>query len=223
MVRGESERLRERYKAVVIWTASLSGLAAAGFVACNSLFVGVWSGHKMTWPAHNDLLLGVWMMILAVLHCHNCFVLLTKRIGFMRYVYFLEGLVFVTAALLTTGWGGLPAMIVCSILCSTLFSGAYGVWRISRYFRLPLAEVGLRWLAPMGRLLLLVAAVAAFCWWGFSWVKLPAVRLACNAVLIGVVGGYLFLRHGLPRALQAELLARSPAALHPVLRQVFKP
>jgi O-antigen/teichoic acid export membrane protein len=223
MVRGESKRLRERYKAVVVWTASLSAVAAAGFVVCNSLFVSVWSGGKMTWPARNDLLLGIWMLVMAVLHCHNCFVLLTKRIGFMRYVYFIEGLVFVTAALMTTKWGGLPAMIACSILCSTLFSGAYGVWRISRHFQVPLREVGLHWLAPMGRLLLLLAPVAALCWWGFGWVKPPMARLACNAAIMGGVGSYLFLRHGLPGALQSELLARMPSAVHPVLRRVFRP
>jgi O-antigen/teichoic acid export membrane protein len=223
LVRGERDRLRERYRAVVVLTASLSGFAAVSYALCNSFFVTVWTSHKFAWPAANDLLLGLWLIAMAVLHCHNGFVLLTKQVGFMRYVYFLEGVVFIGAALLTAEWGGLPAVIACSLLCSLGFSGAYGVWRISRYFGFSLAEVGLHWLAPMGRLLLFFVPVAAVCWWGLSWVKAPALRLGCHAAVSGLAGGGLFLRYGLPASLQGELLSRLPPALRPLLRQIFGP
>ena len=221
IVRGENALLRERYKSVTILSASLSGFAAVGYALCNSAFVWVWTNHKIDWPSSNDVLLGVWMVVMAILHCHNGFVLLTKKIGFMRYIYFLEGMVFVSAACLTAKWGGLRAIIACSVVCSLLFSGAYGIWRVSNFFNLPFREVGLYWLAPMGRVLALFLPVALAGWWGFGLVKNPAIHLALNALLGGMLGSYLFLRHGLSHTFQRELLERAPKGINPLLRRVF--
>jgi O-antigen/teichoic acid export membrane protein len=91
MVRDEKPLLRERYKTVVIVTASFAGFAAVSYVLSNSLFVGIWTSlskkHEFFWPSGNDLLLGVWMIVMAVLHCHNVFILTTKQVGFMRYFF----------------------------------------------------------------------------------------------------------------------------------------
>jgi O-antigen/teichoic acid export membrane protein len=220
MVRGERDLLRQRYQAVVVLTASMSALAAVLFALCNSLFVTVWTAKKMQWSPRDDVLLGAWMIIMAILHCHNCFVLLTKKIGFMRYVYFIEGLLFVTLAMLTAT-GGFPMVIACSLLCSTAFSGAYGVWRISNYFALPLREVGLHWLAPMARMLVLFVPVAIAIWWLCDRITPLTVRLACHALLGGGIGVCLLLRYGLSRSFQRELLQRAPKGINPLLRRVF--
>ena len=220
IVRAEVERLRERYRTMVILTTSLSGFAAVSFALCNSLFVPLYSAGKFQWPAANDLLLAIWMIVLAVLHCHNCFVLTTKKVGFMRYVYFVEGVVFVALSLLVARHGGLPAIIACSIVCSTMFSGAYGVCRISRYFNLPLREVGWEWFRPMGRMLLFYLPVALLAWWGFKPLP-PLARLVLHALLAGCVGFGLFLRFGVPGSLQNELLRRIPARAVPIFKRVF--
>jgi O-antigen/teichoic acid export membrane protein len=221
ITRGEDVLLRKRYKALVILTASLSGFGAVAFALCNSPLVTILSHGKLFWSPLNDILLGTWMVVSAVQHCHNVFVLLTKKIGFMRYVFFVEGLVFVTAALFVARRGGLPAMILCSIVCSTVFSGAYGIWRISRYFSLPIREVALTWLAPMTRVLLLFTPVAVATWWASQHLEHPMSRLALNASIGGSVGLFLFLRYGLSLELQTELLQRAPKALNPVLRRLF--
>jgi O-antigen/teichoic acid export membrane protein len=220
VVRGEIARLRERYRAVVMLTASLSGFAAVSFVLCNSLFIPLWTHGKIQWPVTNDVLLGIWMIVLAVLHCHNSFVLLTKKIGFLRWVYFVEGIVFVTLSLLVARRGGLPAIIACSIVCSILFSGAYGVRRISRYFNFSLREVGLDWLRPMGRMLLLYLLLAALAWRALLPLStLP--RLGVNVLVSLVVGGFLFLRFGLPSDFQREILSRAPKTFGPILKRVL--
>ena len=221
IARSEQSRLRERYQAVLMLTASVSGVAAVAYALCNSLFVTIWCHHKYAWPPLNDMLLGVWTVVLGLLHCHNGFVLLTKQVGFMRYIYFVEGLVFVSVAFLTARWGGFPAVIICSIVCSTFFSGAYGVWRISNYFGLSLREVGLRWLAPLGRVLLLFVPVALLSDWASKGVAQPLPHLVLNLLLSGSVGGYILLRYGLSRALQGELLERSPRPFVPLLKRIF--
>ncbi|MGA2658044.1 MAG: oligosaccharide flippase family protein [Verrucomicrobiota bacterium] len=245
MVRGERELLRERYQAVVMVSASLGGVAAVCFVLCNSAFVTVWT--HIAWSPINDLLLGVWMIALSILHCHDTFVLFTKKVGAMRYVFFIEGLVFTSAALLSVRWGGLPAVILCSIMCSTCFSGAYGLWRASRYFEVSIREVALGWLAPMAKVLVLFIPAALILWWAsnrLNWLPtyghgalepggaadlLERTRqtwhalfhLVFKGVLGGALGLYLFLRYGLPAAFKKELLQRSPRGLNPFLRRVF--
>jgi hypothetical protein len=139
----------------------------------------------------------------------------------MRYIYFLEGGVFVTAAMLTSKWGGLPAIIICSIVCSILFSGAYGIWRISDYFDLQPVEVSLRWLAPMGRVLALFGPIAFGCWWLFRGLQPELVRLAIYALFSAVAGLYILLRYGLAPTFQRELLQRAPKKVNPILRRVF--
>jgi O-antigen/teichoic acid export membrane protein len=219
MVRGESVRLRGRYREVVMLTASLSGFAAVSFALCNSLFIPLWTHGKIQWPMTSDLLLGIWMIVLAVLHCHNAFVLLTKKVGFMRFVYFVEGVVFVTLSLLVARRGGLPAIIACSIVCSSVFSGAYGVWRISRHFNFSLREVSWDWLRPMGKMLLFYLPLAALVWWAL--LPLPStMRLVCNAILTGSAGLYFFLRFGLPPSIQTEIIQHTPLLAQSLLKRI---
>jgi hypothetical protein len=145
---------------------------------------------------------------------------LTKKVGLMRYVYFVEGVVFVSLSILVARRGGLPAIIACSIVCSAMFSGAYGVRRISRYFNLPLGEVGWNWFRPMGRMLLFYLPVAVLVWWLPG--SLPGiVRLAFNAALAVSVGGYFLLRYGIPLSFQDELLGRVPARFGSLLKHIF--
>jgi O-antigen/teichoic acid export membrane protein len=221
IVRGEDSLLRERYRAVLTLTASISGFAAVTYALINSNFVSLLTHGKIQWPAVNDLLLGAWMIVMSILHCHNSFVLLTKKVGFMRYVYFLEGSVFVTAALLSARAGGLPAIIVCSIICSAGLSGAYGVWRISDHFGLSLWEVGLRWLTPMFQVLLIFGALSIGGWWLFATVENSYLRLTISAGYCAVVGIYVLLRLGITPTLQGELLERAPKRINPLLRRVF--
>jgi len=221
IARGEHSTLRERYRAIVVPTVSLSALAAVVYAMCNSLFVTVWTHHKIDWPPVNDVLLAAWMIVLGVVHCHNGFVLVTKKIGFMRYVYFVEGVVFVMSAMLTVRWGGLPAMIICSVACSILFSGAYGVWRASRYLDLSLREVGWHWSVPTMKVLVSFGPVALAGWWALKGLDSPVLRLALYASFGGSLGFYLFLRYGLPSELKRELIKRAPGRFNPILRRVL--
>ena len=220
LVRGELTRLRERYRNVAILSFSFAGWVAVSFAACNSLFITLWLHNKVQWPAGNNWLLAVWLIISAIVHCHINFVLMTKQIGFTRYIYFLEGLVFVGLACLVTRWGGLPAIIGCSIICSTVFSGAYGVWRVSRFFGLPFREIAWGWLRPMSLMLLLYLPVAVLAVW--LPVSLPVIlRLGINVALASSVGIALFLRYGLPVSIQNDLLDRVPDWSMAILKRLF--
>lgn len=220
LARGEIAQLKERYRSLAILTFSLAGWLAVSFALCNSLFVSIWTHGKIYWPPANDWLLAVWMILSAIVHCHNSFAALTKRVGFMRYIYFVEGLVFVVLSFLVVRWGGLAAIITCSIICTTTFSCAYGIWRASHFFGLSVRETALDWLRPMAKVLLFCLPFAGLAW----CLPMPAselMRLGIHALLAGTIGAYLFLRFGIPSSLQNELLRRAPSRVVPVLKRVF--
>lgn len=220
MVRGETARLRDRYRSLTILSVSFAGWTGVSLAICNSLFVAIWTHGKIQWPAGNDWLLALWMIVVAGVRCYNCFIGLTKQIHSMRYVYFIEGVVFVGLSCLVARWGGLPAIIGCSIVCTLALSGAYGAWRISRYFEILIREVIWTWLKPMFKALMIYAPVALLVWKVAD--SSPVIlRLGLNAALAGSLGAYLFLRLGLPAALQSELLERVPAGPGSLLKKVL--
>ncbi|MCE0523697.1 MAG: oligosaccharide flippase family protein [Methylacidiphilales bacterium] len=224
IARREFFWMRDRYRSLAMLTFSMAGWAAVSFAMCNSLFISIWTHGKIQWSVEYDCLLAVLMIVTAAVHCHSNFVLLTKQVYFMRYIHFLEGLAFVAMSLLVVRSGGLAAMIACSIVCAALFSCAYSIWRISRFCELPIREVAFGWFQPMGKMLCFYLPVAGLTWWLTWWLFGPLdglARLAIHAVLAASVGGYLFLRFGIPASFQNELLGRVPARAVPFLKRVF--
>ncbi len=225
MVRGETILLRERYKAVVILTASFSAFCAVAFALCNSLFVNVWTSFSkkaaLIWPSYDDLLLGLWMISLAVLHCHNTFVIYTKKIGFMRYVYFFEGAVFVLISFFASRAGGLPAIIVTSIVCSLTFSGAYGIWRVSHFLEIPIRNVAFTWMTPMVNVLLMFGLVGILTWLVSAPIRENVLKLLLRLFVCVFFGLPILLRYGLPTQIQKELVQRAPRFFNPILKLVF--
>ena len=220
LARGELARLRDRYRSLTILSISFAGWAAVSFALCNSLFVSLWTHGKIQWPVANDSLLALWMIVSAAIHCHTGMVITTKQIGFMRYVYLLEGAIFAGLSFLAIRWGGLAAIIGCSVLCDFLLTGNYGIWRISRFLGLSFREVALDWLRPMFKVLLVYLPVAALTWWLLA----PAsslMRLFLHALLAGSIGLYLLLRFGIPVSFQNEILGRVPAKTVPFLKRLF--
>ncbi len=211
--------MRDRYRSLAMLTFSLAGWAAVSFALCNSLFISLWTHNRIHWPSHNDGLLAIWMILSAVVHCHNCFALQTKKVGFMRYIYFLEGTIFVVCSFLAAQWG-LWAIIVCSIVCTSALSFSYGIWRVSQYFEVSVVEVAFGWLQPMSKVMLFYLPIAGLFWWSTTTAS-SSVRLAVYVMLASSVGAYLFLRFGIPGPFQNELLKRIPARAVPILRRLF--
>ena len=220
IVRGERAKLRDRCRSLVVLVASLSVFMGVSFALCNSLFITVWTSGRIFWPPLNDLLLGAWLVVLSVQSCHSSLILVTKQIGFMRFVFFVEGAVYVVLAVLTAPVGGLPALIACSIFCGTTFTGAYSAWRASRYLGYPLGEVVFRWMRHAGIVLLCFAPPALLCRWTTGGLE-PLPRLAIAIVLAATLGLFVLLRFGVPPELQAEFQERAPAMAGRLLARVF--
>ncbi len=220
IARGEKGRLLHRFKGLVVLTTSLGVLAAVMFALCNQPFVTLWTHGKIGWGRKNDILLSIWIIVLALVHCHCSLPALTKQIGFMRYVYFVEGAVFLTIGSYAARRVGFSGMLATSVLASLVFSFSYGIWRTTRQFDLTLKEVLFYWLVPPARLFLAVSLFAFIVFWLTR--SLPAqVQLALYLLLVIPVGALLFLRYGIGIELREEVRKRAPDRLSHLLERFF--
>lgn len=207
IVRKETERLKARFRGLVVASVSLTILAAAMLFACNESFVVLWTGGRIAWPSINDLLLGFWLVITLLVRGHTGLIGLTRDFRFLRYVYFLEGLFFVVIALVALRFGGIQGMIIASIIASLLFTSGYSVWRNARYFQTTPKEIIVGWMQPSIRLAVLLLPIAVTVW--LSTRYLPAGwRFCINATVVGSAGVILLWRYGLEGSVREELQSR---------------
>ncbi len=207
--RRETARLRLRFKNLVTLTASLGVFAGVAFALCNSLFISVWTAGKIAWLPLNDVLLAAWLLG-ASLQCTHCnFVTITKQIGGMRYLYFVEGCCYIVLAAHMARHWGLPGVAASSVICVFLFSYPYGLRRSRNSFGVGYFDLAIEWVRPSLKLAGVLAPAAFALWLATS--SLPAIwRLAIHATVAGVVGGVLFLRIGLPPEVIQEAGLRLP-------------
>jgi len=215
---GEMSWLKDRYANLAIVTFSLAAWLAFSFASGNSLFISIWTNGKIYWPTGYDLLLGAWMVLLCITGRHSKLIAVTKNIGFLRYIYFIEGAAFVLSSVFAVKRWGISGMLGCSIMCGLLFSGSYLVWRVSTYFDLPLRIITFEWFKNMFLFSLLFAPLLCFVWFCFSSLN-DSSRLTINILFSGLVGGILFLRFGMPSKIRNEILDQIPRPLAQFLRK----
>lgn len=220
IVRGEKELLYRRFRSIVVLSVSLSVVTGTIFSVCNQPFIQIWTAKKFGWPPLNDVLLAVWLILLAAARCHLGLVGQTKQFRAMRYLYLVEGSFFVGCAFLTVRHWGITGMLLASIAGTLLFSLPYGTWRSSRYFGVSWPTVAVDWWLPSLRLAVGLVPVAVVVWWATD--TMPAMaRLVSRGLITGLAGAVLLLRLGLDQNLRSELRQRAPKRLQPLVGSVL--
>jgi O-antigen/teichoic acid export membrane protein len=209
LVRGESECLKKRFRNLVLLTASMGAFLSVSFAFCNHLFIDVWMSGKIVWSPVNDVLLGIWLLILSMQTTHCCFVTVTKQIGAMRYILFMEGCCFILLASTCGYRWGIAGMVTTSIFCTLAFSYQYSLRRSQKYFQCRLSELALCWVYPslkLSTVFSIIAIVVSF----FDQSVPVFLRLLIHGMVAGLAGGVLFLRLGFPVEMINEMTARLP-------------
>lgn len=220
IVRGEKARLLNRFRQVITITASASALAGVGFAIANEPFVSLWTSGRVGWNNFNNVLLAGWLVLVSIVRCQGGLVLLTKQVGFLRFIYFIEGLMFFVVANLVAPSGGFKAILITSILCTMCLTGVYGMWRVIRYFDLSFGKLLIGWFLPMYRLVLLLVPMALAVW--FLSDHLPDVwRLSLDFVLVGIPGILIFTRFGVPEQIKVEMMNRASSRFRVPLSYLF--
>jgi len=220
--RNERERLRKRFQEMVVLTGSLGVFFGVCLAMCNSLFVTVWTGGKISWSPWYDVSLGLWLFFSSLQTTHVNFVNVSKQFAGARFIYLLEGACFVVTALLLAGRGGLLGILLVSNLCQILFSCQYGFRLSSRYFHCTWREVAFAWVMPCLKFGTVLVPLAILVW--FATGGLPMLwRLILHAAMAGVLGGCMLLKFGFPRNMLLEVETRLPGPAARILQILAHP
>ena len=143
----------------------------------------------------------------------------SKRMGAATYMYFLEGVAFIVLSLLVVPRFGMPGMLVCSIVCTVLFTLNYGTRRVAVLIGVSVFDVAVKWLKPAACLLAFTLPVGA----GLAFLTRDSslLRLAGCVLPMALGGAWIAARFCIPSGLVVELLARAPARLRQPAARLF--
>jgi O-antigen/teichoic acid export membrane protein len=208
-VRREWERLWNRYRTLFITTNVFAGICAVLFAACNGPFVALWTQGKFSWPPINNAILGIWLVIMTQQCCHNSIIISLKQIKTLKYIYLLEGIVFIVVALIILKSNGMTGMLVCSLLATTLFTGLSGAWRVAKLSKLGWKPLLWNWQRPLICVLIVMIPV----WLAAEWILHDAsnwLRLAVNVGILTISGLWVAIRYALPLDFIDEITSKLP-------------
>jgi hypothetical protein len=204
IVRGEKERLKQRFRDLVILSGSVSVGIAVVMAICNRAFLMVWTQDRISWPLQNDFLMACSLAVYAGTRCHIGLACITKRVGALKYIYFAEGLCFVGLGFALAPLIGLTGVIISGIVTNLCFAGTYGVQRTASYLELTPKEIVFHWLrAPLG--VCLVVAAAAMLVWYLTLAFSSWPQLLLRSLVLGSVAALTIWRFGVPPRLRVEV------------------
>jgi O-antigen/teichoic acid export membrane protein len=224
LARQERERLLARFRDITILSASLSIWLALAVALCNDTFLVLWTKGRIGWQPSSNWLMALLIVSYSTTRCFLGLIGLTKQIRRMKYVYFCEGLSFISVSIFAAPRWHFSGIIVTALLTDLLWSGLYGVWRTRQYFDLPSLRTVLGWLRCSALSLLFLGIAFGVTQW-LARALGPHLRLGLEAAVALFVGGGLFWLVGLPRNLRSEALAflagRRTHQPQPVARPTF--
>ena len=206
IARDERPRLVRRFSEIYLVTASASVFVGLGVAVGNAALLETWTRGRIAWDPLNDALMAALLFTNSVTRLHGGLLGTAKNVGGMRYIYFLEGVLFVTLSFLVAPRWGISGILAVALAMNLLGTGLYGTHRTAKELGVSFGEVAWRWLRPALRYALLLVPVAALCHWLAR--PLPAAaRLAVTVVVMGAAGGVLLWKSGLTPVLRDELRA----------------
>ena len=133
--RQEWGRLWSRYRMLFLAINVFGGVCAVIFAACNSPFVTLWTHGEFSWPVINNVLLAAWLVVTNQQGCFNSMIAGLKEIHGLKYVYLIEGIVFVGVTSAVLHRTGITGMLVCSLLATLCSPGRMGFGEFQNYPR----------------------------------------------------------------------------------------
>ena len=205
-VRGERERLGARFRDVVILSASVSLVAGFAVASCNPAFLHFWTRDRIHWESANDFLMAVSGVVYALTRCFIGFIMVTKEIKALKYIFVLEGLCLIGLGLVGASHFGFLGVIASGILTGAFFSGAYGVRRIQTFLGITAREMIREWMKFPFRLGLVLAIASGVLW--FLTHTLPyRPQLLINLTAVLLIGATSLWYAGLPQHMRREFRA----------------
>ena len=210
-VRGQRDRMLQRLRDLVVVSTNISVAGGLVLAACNNDFVQIWTTGRIEWAPVNDVLLGLWFMLMTAMRAHVPLSGAIKRFGFLSYIFLVEGLLFLGLNIAARNVDGMTRMLVISVFCTSALTLPYIHWRTMRFFSLSLRDV-LGWysavLAVAWRMVLVVVPCYVL-----TTLLPPIPSLVLNGTVIGVAAAMFVTRFGLPSSLRADIAGKLPPPL----------
>lgn len=208
MVRGETRSLEVRYRQIFQTISGLAVIALSLAVAINNPFVTAWAKPDLAWGMSLSGLLALGVFLNVTSRCHMDFIIHTKEINALRYIYFLEAAAFVGLSVFLSHQIGFYGVLLSSIFCTLLIRLPYAILRIANYFDLRLLTLCLWWsrrslLSACALIPFVVTAGVVADLFKFPWIKLTVA-----SVWIGIPATLSLAFFGLPKDVRMELQAR---------------
>jgi len=159
-VRGDRMRFNERFWNVVSVTAFLATIGATGLMMGNQTLISLWTSGVIHWSLGADVILAA---LLIVTSLSRCFVGIFGMIGDLRpvrYIYFLEGCLFILLALPAVRHFGVIGVLAASLVAHLLVTMVISVRVSSTWFDSMRPLVHIIWSILVITLVVLVAAIA---------------------------------------------------------------
>jgi O-antigen/teichoic acid export membrane protein len=214
-VRGEFERLWHRYRALFITTNVFAGVCAVLFAACNGPFVTLLTQGKFLSPTIDNVLLGIWLVVSAQQCCHNSIVICLKEVRTLKYIFMLEGIVFIGVAFPVLRSNGISGMLVCSVVATTLFTWLSGAWHVAKLSKMGWKPLLWDWQKPLVLILIIMVPI----WLAICWILHDAptwIRLAVNGAVLTATGAWVAIRYALPFDFIEEIAGKLPKPLQSI-------
>jgi hypothetical protein len=157
----------------------------------------------------DNALLAIWLVMLTQQCCHNSLIICLKEIKTLKYIFLIEGIVFIGVTLAILPATGMTGMLVCSVTATTLFTWLTGVWRVAVLSKLGWKPLLWDWQKPL--FLVLMAMIPV--WLAMAWLLHNAadwLRLVVSGGVLTVVGVWAAIRYALPFDLVDEIARKSP-------------
>ncbi|HEY5233211.1 MAG TPA: oligosaccharide flippase family protein [Verrucomicrobiae bacterium] len=209
VVRGEREKLLGRLRDITVLMAGLSVVGGIIFSVSNGSFVALLSMGKFSWPLINNVLLALWFFICTIVRIQTGAIAITKDLGFLRFIFLVEGFAFIGLNLLAHKIENMSLMLIFSIVCTLTFSLPYGLMRVRKYFGLRYHELAL-WLCPTWGLIWRLVPLSVATWWLIRDLPIK-LQFTLGVGLLSFFGTATLLWCGLGKPLQTEFFSRVPA------------
>jgi O-antigen/teichoic acid export membrane protein len=218
--RGETLRFQKSFKGIVILTGCAAAVCAAGLAVCNAGFVKIWTAGQVGWTWYDNVLLGIWFLAISIYRCHCYLALITKEIRGMRYVFLIEGAVFIVMALCFSKHLQFSVILLFSIATSTCFSGIYGWVRTAGYFQAKKTEI-MAWNAKVPGCLGLLVGIGWLVYYMLDG-TFPILQLLGAGGILSLVGAVVVIKFGLPIETR-EMFIKKGSWLHGLLQSFLVP
>lgn len=114
-VRGDTARFNLRFDNVVALTTFLATLGASGLVAGNTAVVALWTSGAIHWNLACDALLAGILIATSLTRCLIGLFGLAGNLRPIRYIYFIEGCLFIALAIPTASYFGAVGLLFVAL------------------------------------------------------------------------------------------------------------